>query len=173
MAQEFVLETERLLLRHWRLEDAALQRELWTERDPRVPSHRRIDAEGRPTVEDLKDRIRRRDPSRPGGLLAIVRKGSEDVIGYSGLNENLQGPPDEPELAYELLRRAWGHGYATEASWAVVGWAETLGYHRLWAGVRDWNIASRRVLAKLGFVETENIERDSVHGDSILTTKAL
>ena len=109
----------------------------------------------------------------PAVCLAVVRKGSDEVIGYSGLNENPQGRPDEPELAYELLRRAWGHGYATEASWAVVGWAQTLGYHRLWAGVRDWNIASRRVLAKLGFVETESIERDSVHGDSILTTKEL
>jgi ribosomal-protein-alanine N-acetyltransferase len=37
----------------------------------------------------------------------------------------------------------------------------------LWAGVRDWNIASRRVLAKLGFQETGAVERDAAHGDSL------
>ncbi len=32
-----VLETDRLWLRPWRVTEAAIKRELWTERDPRVP----------------------------------------------------------------------------------------------------------------------------------------
>ena len=40
-------ETARLLLCPWRADEAAVLRALWTERDPRVPPHRRIDADGR------------------------------------------------------------------------------------------------------------------------------
>ena len=32
--RKIVLETDRLLLRPWRVSEAAIQRELWTERDP-------------------------------------------------------------------------------------------------------------------------------------------
>jgi RimJ/RimL family protein N-acetyltransferase len=53
----------------------------------------------------------------------------------------------------------------------VVTWAGAAGYGRLWAGVRDWNSASRRVLGKLGFRETGRVERDAVHGDSLLTVR--
>ena len=56
--REVVLETDRLVLRPWRVADAALQRELWTERDPRVPPHRRIDEEGNPTVAEFEESIR-------------------------------------------------------------------------------------------------------------------
>lgn len=90
--RETVLETERLLLRPWRVAEAAIQRELWTERDPRVPPHRRIDADGRPTVEDLEHaiRIRAHQPSSTG-LLAIERKAAGDVIGYCGLIDSGRG----------------------------------------------------------------------------------
>jgi hypothetical protein len=47
------LETDRLILRHRRVGEAAIYRQLWTERDLRVPPHRRIDPEGRPTVADM------------------------------------------------------------------------------------------------------------------------
>lgn len=171
--REIVLETERLLLRPWRVSDAAIQRELWTERDPRVPPHRRIGADGRPTVEDLEERIHGNERAGSFGLLAAERKGSGDVIGYCGLLDSAKVPEGEPELAFELLRRVWGQGYGTEASWAVVSWAQASGYRRLWATVWDWNVASRRVLAKLGFVETDHVEPDEVHGDMLFATKQL
>ena len=38
----------------------------------------------------------------------MERKGTADVIGYCGLNIYGNGLPDEPELAYELLRTAHG-----------------------------------------------------------------
>lgn len=171
--REIVLETDRLLLRPWRVSEAVIWHELWTERDPRVPPHRRIDADGRPTVKDVEDWIRSGNRSRFPGLLAAERKGFGDVIGYCGLTDNTHGPGGEPELAFELLRRAWRQGYATEASWAVLSWARASGYRRLWATVRDWNDASRRVLAKLEFIETGRVEPDEVHGDSLFMTKEL
>jgi [ribosomal protein S5]-alanine N-acetyltransferase len=162
------LETDRLILRPSEVGDAAIYRQLWTERDPRVPPHRRINSEGRPTVDDIGATIRgKREP----GILTVERKGTADVIGYCGLTIHGNGSPDEPELAYELLRAVHGRGYATEAGRAVVAWADEVGYRRLCAGVWDWNVASRRVLEKLGFREAGRVGPDSVYGHSLLTVR--
>lgn len=170
--REVVLETGRLLLRPWRVAEAVVQRELWTQRDPRVPPHRRIDADGRPTVADLEEAIRTHQPASIG-LLAVERKAVGDVIGYCGLIDSGRGSEGEPELAFELLRRVWRQGYATEASLAVLDWARSSGYERLLATVWEWNTASRRVLAKVGFTETERKEVDAVHGTTLFTTIRL
>jgi RimJ/RimL family protein N-acetyltransferase len=137
-----------------------------------VPQHRRIDSDGRPTVADLEESIRTHQPSTIG-LLAIERKAERDVIGYCGLIESGRVPQGEPELAFELLSRVWGQGYATEASWAVLDWARSSGYQRLWATVWDWNTASRGVLAKVGFTQTKREEVDAVHGTTLFTTRRL
>ncbi len=72
------------------------------------------------------------------------------MIGYCGLivgRATLEGP----ELAYELFRRAHGHGYATEAARAVLDAAFATGRERVRSTVRAWNAPSLRVLEKLGF----------------------
>lgn len=166
---EVVLETDRLLLRPWQVAEAAVQREMWAERDPRVPPHRRLDADGHPTVADFEEAIRAAKPSAVR-LLAVERKTVGDVVGYCGLVDSGRGA-QEPELAFEFLRRYWGQGYATEASWAVLDWAKTSGYERLWASVWDWNIASRRVLEKVGFIEADREE--AVYGTNLVTTRRL
>ena len=175
MPEQFVsvtLETARLTLRPRRVDEADVYRRLWTERDVRVPAHRRIDAAGRPSVEDIAEHLRTEGGSGLG-LLAVVRKDSGDVIGYCGLVRSGNGAPGEPELAFELLSRVHGFGYATEAAEAVVAWASEAGVERLWASVRAWNLASRRVLAKLGFQESGTVEIDPTHGDSLLMVREL
>jgi RimJ/RimL family protein N-acetyltransferase len=164
------LETDRLILRQRNVDEAAVYRRLWTERDPRLPPHRRINPEGRPTVEDIAAQIRAEREAPQPGLLAVERKGTADIIGYCGLVFHGTGPPDEPELAYELLRAAHGCGYATEAGRAVVTWASEAGYLRLWASVWDWNVASRRVLKKLGFREVGRVP-SAGYGDNLLTVR--
>ena len=113
------------------------------------------------------------DPPSSTGVLAVERKDGADVIGSCGLVDSGRGADGEPELAFELLRRVWGQGYATEASTAVLDWARSSGYQRIWATVWDWNTASRRVLAKVGFTETERRELDAVHGTTLFATRRL
>jgi RimJ/RimL family protein N-acetyltransferase len=85
-----------------------------------VPPHRQIDLKGRPTVEDIAvQMLAEREESGPG-IVAVERKSTADVIGYCGLAFHENVSPNEPELAYELLRAAHGCGYATEAGRAVV-----------------------------------------------------
>jgi RimJ/RimL family protein N-acetyltransferase len=84
------------------------------------------------------------------GFLAIRRRAEDDLIGYCGLLVG-RASFDEPEIAYELLRRVHGHGYATEAARAVLDAAFATGRRRLWSTVRAWNAPSLRVLEKIGF----------------------
>lgn len=116
---EVVLETGRLLLRPWRVDEAVVQHQPWRERDSRVPPHRRIDADGHPTVADLEEAIRTNQPFSMG-LLAVERKDFRDVIGYCGLIDSGRRSEGEPELAFELLHRVWRQGYATKVD-AVYG----------------------------------------------------
>ena len=161
------LETDRLTLRRQRVSDAAIYRQLWIERDVRVPPHRQISLEGRPTEEDIATQIRGEHDT--SGLLTVERKDTADVIGYCGLVFNGNGSNDEPELAFELLRAVHNQGYATEAGRAVITWAGEACYRRLWATVWDWNVASRRVLEKLGFRDTDRETPETAHGHSLLT----
>ena len=56
------------------------------------------------------------------------------------------------ELGYWIAREHWGCGYATEAAAGLIGYAETtLGCARLEASYQQDNLASARVLRKLGF----------------------
>ena len=166
-------ETDRLVLRRWRVSEAAIQRELWLERDDRIPPHRRIDSEGHPSVHDLEQRIRDEVRSPVLGLLALERKQEGDVIGYCGLLDSDKGAAGEPEIAFELLTRSRGQGYATEAARAVLEWAADAGHVRVWATVRAWNHASLHVLAKLDFDDTGRVEPDEVYGDTLYLAKRL
>ena len=54
---------------------------------------------------------------------------------------------------------------------AVLDWARSFGYKRLWATVWEWNTASRRVLAK-SIAEIQE-ELDAVYGNNLFTTRRL
>ncbi len=59
--------------------------------------------------------------------------------------------PTTAELGYWFKRGAWGKGYATEASRLVLDWAfRMLQLHRISGECHDENMASARVLEKLG-----------------------
>ncbi|GAA2813956.1 GNAT family N-acetyltransferase [Kribbella solani] len=166
------LETERLRLRPWRPADAAEYRGLWLERDPRAL--RRIGADGRPTVDEMRGWLIENPLSAaPGlGLLPIELRSTGEFLGYCGLTVG-QATFDEPEIAYELPRRAHGHGYATEAARAIVEAAAGTGRRRLWATVREWNAPSFRVLEKLGFERSDRVTEDPARGNSIWMTHTL
>ncbi|TFD52236.1 N-acetyltransferase [Cryobacterium frigoriphilum] len=164
------LDTPRLRMRPWQLSDSASVRGLWAERDPRA--RHVIDADGRPTVDDMRVRIQEQldESTRTGlALLAIERKMEGDFIGYCGLIVG-EATVAEPEIAYELYRFAHGHGYATEAARAVLDAARDTGRTRFWATVRAWNAPSFRVLEKIGFTPNDRVDADAARGDSVWMT---
>lgn len=166
------LPTERLILRPQAVTDAEVFHQLWTERDERVPAHRKLDAHGRPTVSDIAAHIANEASAR-SDLLTVQNGATGEVYGYCGLVFMDNGAEGEPEIAFELLRSAQNHGYATEAATAVLAWAVSAGHERTWASVWEWNVASRRVLEKLGFVDSGSDRPASEHGRNILTVTTL
>jgi ribosomal-protein-alanine N-acetyltransferase len=70
-------------------------------------------------------------------------------------------------MGYCLGVEAWGHGYATEAASALLEWAfDTLDLNRVQAETDTRNLASARVLEKLGFVREGTLREDCVvNGD--------
>ena len=62
-----------------------------------------------------------------------------------------QDSPSSAELGYWFLREAWGQGYATEASVAILELGfRRLGFHRVWGKCHTQNAASAKVMEKLG-----------------------
>ncbi|NKI41231.1 GNAT family N-acetyltransferase [Streptomyces physcomitrii] len=158
----FHLRTERLLLRPWGESDAAELRALHSER-----------GKGTPTVEHTRSLIAKQLTATATtgiALLPLQRREEGDFIGYCGLTIG-RSTLEEPEIAYELFRRAHGRGYATEAAEAVLDAARATGRRRLWATVGTWNTPSFRVLEKLGFGRDHLSTEDS--GEVAWLTRSL
>ena len=95
-----------------------------------------------------------------GARLAVERDGT--FIGWCSLS---RWNPDyrSATLGYCFAAAAWGHGYATEATQALLHWAfETLDLNRVQAETDTRNAASARVLEKCGFVREGTLREDCV-----------
>ena len=88
------------------------------------------------------------------GFLAVVERASGALIGQCGFELTEDG---ELELGYMLDHPHWGRGYATEAAEAVLRYVRAVQEPcpPIVAAVHRDNAASRRVVAKLGFVRAE------------------
>ncbi|MFB8388144.1 GNAT family N-acetyltransferase [Microbacterium sp. NPDC055910] len=85
------------------------------------------------------------------GLWGVDARASGETIGQCGLTRQRILDQDVIEVGYLFNRAHWHHGYATEAAAACRDYAfETLGVERLFAQVRDTNIASMNVAIRLG-----------------------
>jgi RimJ/RimL family protein N-acetyltransferase len=81
---------------------------------------------------------------------AMVVKDKSATGDFIGVIE-LRVYPPIADFGFILHRRAWGHGYASEATTAVVAWAITQSrINRVWATCHPDNVKSARVLEKAG-----------------------
>jgi len=159
------IETARLILRRPAMSDAAAIFDAYAA-DPEVtrflgwPRHR--------SIRDTRDFLRfsAREWERwPAGPYLIVSRADGRLLGSTGLGFQA---PHEAMTGYVLARDAWGHGYATEAAGAVLRWAfETLDLNRVQAETDTRNLASARVLEKLGFVREGTLREDCVVGGEV------
>jgi RimJ/RimL family protein N-acetyltransferase len=101
-----------------------------------------------------------------GARVAIDRLDDGVFLGWCGVT---RWNPDfrSASLGYCLGDAAWGQGFATEAAGALLGWAfDKLDLNRVQAEADTRNVASRRVLEKLGFVLEGTLREDCVvNGD--------
>ncbi|MGA5267183.1 GNAT family N-acetyltransferase [Streptomyces lydicamycinicus] len=158
------LETERLVLRRFTAGDADLLIEL--DSDPAVM---RYLTGGQPTApqvvrEEYLPRILAGYERWDGalGLFAAHEKDGGAFIGWFHSRPQPKGPVDEAELGYRLRQAAWGKGYATEGSRALLAKAFTeLGVRMVWAETMSVNHGSRNIMEKLGMTLTDTIPTPS------------
>ena len=102
------------------------------------------------TREALRVQMNGRDADPPHYYFAVTLRSTGTLIGVCALliryDELRHG-----ELLYVLNRPYWGQGYATEAARALLGLGfSELDLHRIYATCRPANVASWRVMEKLG-----------------------
>ncbi|NER06542.1 MAG: GNAT family N-acetyltransferase, partial [Okeania sp. SIO3C4] len=90
------------------------------------------------------------DGTASGYIYAVTHGETGHLIGMCSVE--MRARSNGLEVAYWIGRKWWGHGYATEASKAVVDLAfKVTGTDEIFATCRVNNVASRRVLLKQGF----------------------
>jgi RimJ/RimL family protein N-acetyltransferase len=146
------LETERLILRRFTRADADVLFAL--DDDPEVMRY--ING-GLPASleeierDDLPHFLRQYDALPGWGFWAAIERSTGAFLGWFHLRPNKGAPDDEPDLGYRLHRSAWGRGYATEGSRALIDKAfRELGARRVVANTMVVNNASWRVMEKSG-----------------------
>lgn len=83
--------------------------------------------------------------------LAVILKSNDSIIGWCGL-QSFDPYPDEIEIFYGLSKNYWNRGYITEAAKVVVQYGfQNLLLEKIVAGVKPNNIASIKILEKIGF----------------------
>ena len=176
------LETERLVLRLPRLEDADAAAEHLT--DP--VAMRFIGVGGAPVPPDAcADVVQKwldRWQANGFGHFAVERKADGRFLGRTGLlvwdragtwepSDLVRAEEPEIELGWTLAREHWGNGYATEAALAIRAWAyDDLALDRLISIIHPDNAASQRVAQRLGAVPGETIE--TTHGPAVVWVHA-
>lgn len=97
-----------------------------------------------------------------GARVAVERRSDRAFIGWCTFNS---WNPEfrSASLGYCLERVAWGRGYATEATRVLLRWAfDTLDLNRVQAEADTRNVASARVLEKLGFQLEGTLREDCI-----------
>jgi RimJ/RimL family protein N-acetyltransferase len=142
------IETDRLIFRRFDAEDGNLLVDL--DSDPEVMRYLTGGAATpRAVVErDVLPRMLRESDEPGFGFWALFETDSSEFVGWASLRK--RGDSDA-ELGYRLKRAAWGRGFGTEAARALIrtGFME-LGLQRIVANTYEANLASRRVMEKLG-----------------------
>ncbi|MEU2671129.1 GNAT family N-acetyltransferase [Streptomyces sp. NPDC007164] len=170
------LETEQLVLRPFTDTGSDVDRLFTLDNDPEVM---RFINGGRPTSREA---IRARTLPRllhdhpcfgTRGYWAADEKTTGTFLGWFAFRPLDEQSPLAVELGYRLNKAAWGKGYATQGSRALIDKGFTdLGVRRVTANTMTVNTRSRRVMEKAGLSFLRSFTEDwpetipgSEHGD--------
>lgn len=147
-----MIETERLALRRFRLDD--LDKFVRLLADPEVIRY--IGDHSREKIEQrLRYFISLYEP-HGFGMWAVMHKDTGAMIGWCGLVFLDETP--EVEVGYGVARDFWGKGLMTEAARAALRYGfERAGLERIVAVAMPDNLASRRIMEKLGMRYEKNV----------------
>ena len=143
-----ILETPRLMLRELTPADLPALREILQDQETMTAYAGAFDEAA---VQVWLDRMLTRYREDGYGLWAVILKSTEQMIGQCGLTNQEILSETVVEVGYLFNRAFWHRGYATEAAAACRDYAfESLGAERVYAQIRDTNLASMNVAIRLG-----------------------
>jgi RimJ/RimL family protein N-acetyltransferase len=153
-----IIETNRLLLRTFTEDDAALIYELNLDPDVIRYTHDPIKDMAHAS-EILEKVIIPQYALYNHGRWAVHVKATFEFLGWCGLKYLAE--LNEIDLGYRFKKEGWGKGYATEAAHASIQYGfEKIGLQRIVARAEIENIGSWKVLEKCGMTYIRDEEVD-------------
>ncbi len=154
-----MIETDRLVIRHWRDADRAAFAELG--RDPAVMAHLGP-LLSRAESDAAIDRQVALQATHGHCFWAVERRADRLFLGFCGLKlapDRIPGIEGAIEAGWRMHRAAWGNGYASEAAAACLkwGWAN-LADNRIIAITTPDNLRSQTVMTRIGMVRRRDLD---------------
>ncbi|MBG6111321.1 RimJ/RimL family protein N-acetyltransferase [Flavobacterium sp. CG_23.5] len=160
-----ILETERLILREMLPSDA----EALFEMDSNPNVHKYLWNKPLTSIDGVYqyiEMVRKQYLENNIGRFVVILKETNELIGWSGLKyntERVNNKIDFYDIGYRLSENFWGKGYASEASFAWLDYGfKILKIETMMAAAHTENIASNRILQKIGMQMTEQYLEDGV-----------
>lgn len=162
---KIITETERLIIREIEISDADVMLELHS--DPEV--HRYLGKKTITSKEEIIDTInslRKQYAAFGVGRWAMICKKTGEFIGWTGLEfvtEPINSHKNYYDLGYRLLRKFWGHGFATESAFASIDYVfDKLGATEIYAMADIDNVGSNMILNNVGLRLIESFDNEGV-----------
>jgi ribosomal-protein-alanine N-acetyltransferase len=155
-----LIETERLQMRKFTLDDVEDVFEFSTCLDVTRYTGDAGTVQSKQDAENLIKTVWLAEYEKYGyARYALIHKGDQKLIGFCGIKFEVElGLPD---IGYRMMPAYWGKGLATEAVRAVLEYAhDVLGLEKIIGEVVDQNLASSKVLLKMGFRHVDTYEKD-------------
>ncbi|SFF02661.1 GNAT family N-acetyltransferase [Flavobacterium xueshanense] len=160
-----ILETDRLILRQMLLSDA----EALFEMDSNPKVHQYL---WNKPLTDISEKyshikfVREQYIQNNIGRFVVILKETNELIGWAGLKYNTEMVNNKVgfyDIGYRLNEKFWGKGYASEASFAWLEYGfDVMKIKIMEAAAHKENIASNRILQKIGLKMTEQYMEDGV-----------
>lgn len=158
------IETNRLILRT--IEESDAQGIFELDSDSEV--HKYLGEQPIQSIEDAKSIIKyihKQYEEHGIGRWAVIDKMTNEFVGWSGLKyeKEVREEMDYYDLGYRLKKKFWGKGIATETALVSLNYGfQTLNLDEIYAGAHIDNIASNKVIQKVGFNFIETFEYDGL-----------
>ena len=148
MSQQVIFETSRLVVRKLQMSDLEAFHEMQS--NPKVMQY----ADGE--VKSLKDHEKElsdliefyKKEANDFWIYAIERKSDREFVGTLAFVKDAH---KDDEIGFRFLEKYWGLGYGSEIGTGLIDYSKSIGLPKLIGYVIDKNIASAKILEKLGF----------------------
>ena len=170
---ENILETPRLILRHWKRQDYAPYIALNMDADvmeffPSVSTEEQ-------TLQQI-ERFTSHIIEHGYGFFAVERKDNNQFIGFTGLSHPRFDSYFTPcvEIGWRLSKANWGYGFATEAATACLTYGfTTLALDEIYSFTSVLNKRSEQVMIKTGMKKQGFFDHPAIDGSSVLKKHVL